>query len=104
MEFVPQMKIAQFPAIQQSVVSGQRKGGNATEASHGNSVLREPHSRSPAKATFVDRSQPSDVRLSSRSSIPARLLNQKAIDTYSVNSTYSLSIFEGELIGVDLHA
>ena len=102
MEFVPQMKIAQFPAIQQSVVSGQRKGGNATEASHGNSVLREPHSRSPAKATFVDRSQPSDVRLSS--SIPARLLTQKAIDTYSVNSTYSLSIFEGELIGVDLHA
>ncbi len=98
------MKIAQFPAIQQSVVSRQRKGGNATEKSHGNSVLPERHSRSPAKATFVDRSQALDARLSRRNSIPAQQLNQKAIDTYSVNATYLLSSFEGELIGVDLHA
>lgn len=97
------MKIAQFPAIQQSVVR-QKKGGNATEKPHGDSVLRERHSRSPAKATFVDRSQALDARLSRRSNTPAQLLNQKAIDTYSVNSTYSLSSFEGELIGVDLHA
>lgn len=97
------MKIAQFPAIQPRLVAGQRKGGNATEVSRGSSVLREQVNNSSSKATFADRSQQLEGRLS-RSSIPVQLVNQKAIDVYRINSTYSLFGGDGELIGVDLHA
>ncbi len=84
------MKIAQFPAIHPAVVAGHRTGSSAAKESRGNPV----DNGSSSQATLVDRSQQVEGITSSRYAVPARLLTQRAIDTYSIKATYSL--FGGE--------
>jgi|TARA_Y100000310_G_scaffold300337_1_gene335944 hypothetical protein len=100
------MKIAQFPMVRPAVVAGQRNGGHAADTSRGRPDVQGQQDFS--RSTAVDRSQrladTLAAALSGRGRIPARLLNEKAIETYNINSSYSLFGGEGELIGVDLHA
>lgn len=97
------MKIAQYPAF--PPVAGHKKGTTTAEKS--DPVLQEQENRSAkhvSYATFIDRSQQVQARLYSRNRSADQLMTQRAIDTYNINSTYSLFGGEGELVGVDLRA
>ena len=101
------MKIAQYPANYSLVDSGNRMGRRAADISAGRSVLQKEDNgkgRQTPEAKFVDPSPQIEAKLNSRNIIPVQLLNQRAIDTYNINSTYTLFGGEGELIGLDLHA
>jgi hypothetical protein len=101
------MKIAQYPANYPLVDSGNRTGRRAAEMSAGKSVLQKEDNakgKQTPEAKFVDRSRQIEARLNRGNIIPVQLLNQRAIDTYNINSTYTLFGGEGELIGLDLHA